>query len=209
MSDIHLLKMWINYWKIDADTLLIDYTLKHDKHKTLEYAIENDIYALDDCIEFLVTRGGECNPIKCDELLHNMMVNGAQNSITYTKLQFAILHDCVDVLEILLTIMLQQEGIENIQSYRENEIVTFEFVFNVLKLCLDNAPQCAGLLKSWLQIIIKHQLQYESSRTNSNGQIAKDLRCILCLKQRPISNIGRKEHGYEYCACRDYQNKRV
>ena len=209
LSDIHLFKMWIDYLKLDEDTLFIDFILKYDDYKTLEYAIENDIYSLDQCIEFIVSDGCKYDSTKCHELLHNMIVNEKQNSITYKKLQCAILHDRDDVLEILLTMMLKAQGIENIQSYRENEIVTFEFVFNLLKLCIKNGitAQCAGLLKRWLQVIIKHQLQYESSRINNN---TKDLACILCLKPiATIRNIGTNYNGYDCCACHDYQKKRV
>ena len=202
---------------------MIHYVLKHDEYKSLEHIIENDIYSLDDCIELIISGDCEYNPTKCIQMLRNMMVNGVQNSVTYIQIQFAILGDFANVLEILLTTILKEQGIENIQSYRENAIVTFEFIFSLLKLCINNRimAQCAGLLNCWLQIIIKYQLKYEASAPQKNQLQSKDSysnqhpddltsTCFLCLKQisKSVDTIANNQ-GSDHCACDDYQAKRV
>ena len=189
--------------------------LKHDNHKVLEYIVKNDIYSLKGCIEVIVSNDCKYNATKCVDFLCNMMVSDRENIVTFGEVRDAILRDNDTQLQILLTVVLKRQGIVNIQCYRENPIITFEFIFNLLKLCINNGggKKCSTLLKHWLHIINEYHCKSSAGnhdesqlQTNNGNNNPDSWICILCLKpiSITIANNDTKKHEYDYCDCCDY-----
>ena len=180
----------------------------------LKDTVGNDINSLNNCIELIMSDDCRYNATKCFDLLCNMIVSNDNSIVTHSKMRDAILGDYDKGLKVFLTAMLRRQGIENIQSYHENGIITFEFIFNLLKLCINNdgGENCSTLLRHWLQIIVKYHCKspgchhnYSQMDTNSNRN-PDDWMCILCSNIITIAttNNDSKKQDYDYCACCDY-----
>ena len=188
---------------------IIHHVLKYGNHEALEYVIENDICSIDEeCIEIICDNFGE-NHAKCIEMLRNMSV---QYTIEYenSALQCTILRDSDKALEAWLTLMLNRQSISDIQSYRDNKLVTFEFILNLFKLCIKrSAKKCTELLKYWLQKMIEYYGKSSNinhnydSQMNGNDETCNLATCMLCLESI-TTRYTEMKHEYDYCDCCDY-----
>ena len=141
--------------------------------------------------------------------------------VDYNVLRYAILCDAAKVLVALLQLLLKQQGIKNIESYHENRVVTFEFVFTLLKLCVNIhddkvSKKCQEILRHWLQTISKYHSNSTTlacshnnaslSQIKDNNNNPDDYVCILCLTPTKliVCDKNELEHTYDYCGCCDY-----
>ena len=134
----------------------------------LKYVIENSICSFDQLLN-LEYCGAEDPPLlfamkrgctKEMRIICNMIVENKTYNVKYNTLKGAILHDLDQVLSALLRLLLRRQGITSIESYHPNSVVTFEFVFGLLKLCVKT--ECIKLLKHWLGVIIQYHCKLSS-----------------------------------------------
>ena len=172
---------------------------------------ENDICSIDECIESLLSCDFSNNPKKCCKILSSMIVNDINHISQHNTLRLAIKYDLRNDLRDKITLILKRQGIDGIKSYHENKVVTFEFLFNLLKLCRNNDTQCAILLKSWLQTVTKYHLKslyhsdngWNSPINQDNNENLHDDLCILCLEQIP-RGTNEDDYDHDYCSCCDF-----
>ena len=207
---------------------IIHHILKRGNHQnkmsdncrdTLKYIIENDICSFDgECINVLDNDNFKDFRKQSIEILCNMIITNYDHwCVQFSALQSAILRDFDTIVDALLTSMLKRQKIESIEYYRENGVITFEFVFNLFKLCNNdgnNSKNCERLLKHWLQIIATYEsnsfkqnhidqygIEIEQKYNSENENLYT---CILCLGQIAMKKSGKSEQRYDYCSCCDF-----
>lgn len=176
--------------------LPIHYACQYDDCHLLKYVIENKLYNINQynlskktpliigiqyestsCVSYLCTFVDEI-----DVGLNVQFMKG--NSFEY-----CIHNNLPEILEILLLCLLKQQGITDLQSYRANRVVTFEFLFNLYRYCVDE-NKVSDKLHHWLDIVVNYwknlsintlSLELLESKEKEIIHPKSQTQCILCL----------------------------
>ena len=102
-------------------------------------------------------------------------------NIWQQRLRFAVMYCDVQRVQNLVSASLEHEGIENIESYHENTIITFEFIFNLLKLCSqrENHSNVKKYLLYLLTLIVDYYRKLRHSDINLGDFISNQFSRVI------------------------------
>ena len=199
----------------DISTNIKDKKTNNDNKKNLKNQTPLDIALQSDSVEcvesiictFNVSPSTLNNNMddKLESRWEKSIEKGSTYAITNNKLKYVVKHDLDNILNAMLVKSLEQEGIEKIESYHDNKIVTFEFLFDLFKLAVKkHAIKCTKVIKYFLQVLSKYHDQSSTvDHSNTNNYTSDQYMCILCLN---IINVAAKiaNFGCTYCNICNY-----
>ena len=152
-----------------------------------------------------------------DEMISKRIDKDRLYIVEFDRLMFVIEQDLDKILKSMLNALLRREDIEDIDNYHPNGLVTFEFVFNLLLLCVKHhghndgfvySNKCMIVLRLLLDKITKfnheYSIKYHHCYTNDTNLRTMHNECISCLKQETIDTNDEILLGFVYCNLCDY-----
>ena len=220
----HLNKRGYNIFKYDNKGFLpIHYACQHDDYKVLKYMIQKKLYNVNEMSKHKHTPLFVCiqsESISCATYLCSLTdkINVGLNWQSSGKhpLKYCIKKDYAKLLEILFMCLLKQQGISDLNEYKPNKVVTFEFLFCLYQYCVyvGKRQKCKHKIENWMGHVVNYwknlsisigelsleQLESKEEKEEKIVHIESQMKCILC--SMPIANNDK--HSYNYypiCDC--------